>query len=77
MSCFKQLHLNYTHIFELLIHCSFVERLLFAAVGGLSFSFDNLLDSRSMTVFVRLADILKVSSAGKNILKICDALFLN
>ena len=49
LSCFNQLPLNSTLIFELFIHHSFGERLLFAVVD-LIFSFDNPLNFYSTIV---------------------------
>ena len=50
LSCFNQLPLNSTLIFELFIHHSFGERLLSAVVGDRIFSFDNPLNFYSTIV---------------------------
>ena len=43
--CFKQLPLSSNFILELFMHTGFGEKLLFDVKGGVSFSFDNTLDS--------------------------------
>ena len=63
LSCFKQIPLNSTLIFEL-SHFSFGERLVFDVVGGLIFSCDNLLDCHPTIVSVRAEDIAKVFKIG-------------
>ena len=59
LSCFKQLPLKSTLIFEL-CHFSFGERLLFEVVGGFIFSFENTLDSRAAIASVKLDGNMKV-----------------
>ena len=71
LSCFKQLPLNYTLIFEL-CHFSFGERLLFDVVGGLIVSFENPLDCHATTVSLRPSGIVKVFKIGWNVKKCCD-----
>ena len=75
MTCFKQLPFNSTLIFELFIHLIFGEKLLFAVVEGLIFSFDNRLDFHSTIESVRTDGIMKVLKIGSNIKKFCDPSF--
>ena len=70
---FKELSSISTLIFKL-NHFSFGERLLFAVVGGLIFSFYNSLDFQlAIILFARPADILKVLKIGWNTKKFCEA----
>ena len=59
---------------KLFVHLSFAERLLFAVIGSLIFSFDSPLDSNSMIVSGIPAGIVKVLKTGWNIKKSCDSL---
>ena len=59
LSCFEQLPLKFFLILELLHHICLGERLLFAVIGSLTFSFDNPLDFHSTIVSLRPAGIVK------------------
>ena len=72
LSCSKQLPISFTSIFELFIHINFGQSLLFAVIGSLLFSFDNLLDFHSTIVSVRPAGTVEVSLIVWNIKKFCD-----
>ena len=63
-SCFKQLPLNSTLIFELFAHLSHGEKLLFGVIEGLIFSFDNPLGSHSTNVSEIPPGIVKILKTG-------------
>ena len=72
MSWFKLLPVNLILIFELFIHTSIGERIWFAVIGRLIFSFYRALDFHSTVASVRSADIGEVLKIGWNITKFCD-----
>ena len=62
----KQLSLNSALILELFTHINFGERLWFAVIGVLIFSFDIPLDSHFMIISVKIAGVFKCFVNLKN-----------
>ena len=60
LSCFKQVPLKCSLILELFYNTSLGGSLLFAVIGGLIFSFENLLDFHSTIVSLKSAGIVKI-----------------